>query len=337
MSLEPINEKHKAQIVAGTSGRIKGHRFEKQISEEFSKIDLTNFDYALPNSENKIFKGNPAILLLKYISRDKKKRIIEVKSHWLGGLATANQGDKILNENGEAITGSKSDILLDITFEDSTKDRIGISIKACSDNAQMALTTCSVFCEMLREQDIDVSKNAEIGLKMFCGEDGFRPLDNYVPYDTSNIPNDRKARPERWYWEELPNDVQREWRQIFTVNQFTITKMLLQCAKTYKTDSFKPTYVLHECSKHKDIDDCRVAILSIDELVLFSNLYDSFGLKPKKISKGTYKGIDLAIHQYPHFGFIQFQPIGNKQNFSELQFNLKSNYYKTFTELICNK
>ncbi len=42
----------------------------------------------------------------------------------------------------------------------------------------------------------------------------------------------------------------------------------------------------------------------------------------------------MAIHQYPHFGFIQFQPIGNQQNFSELQFNLKAKYYNKFKSLL---
>lgn len=73
--------------------------------------------------------------------------------------------------------------------------------------------------------------------------------------------------------------------------------------------------------------------MSMEEFAEYSRLFDSFGIKKQSIRKGRYKGIDLAIHQYPHFGFIQFQPIGNKQNFSELQFNIKANYYKTFTKL----
>lgn len=36
---------------------------------------------------------------------------------------------------------------------------------------------------------------------------------------------------------------------IFTENQLKITIMLLQCARTYKTDNYKPTYILHECEK----------------------------------------------------------------------------------------
>ena len=73
--------------------------------------------------------------------------------------------------------------------------------------------------------------------------------------------------------------------------------------------------------------------MTMDEFAEYSRLYDTFGLKGKKVSKGKYKGIDLVERMYPHFGFLQFQPIGNKQNFSELQFNLKSNYYKTFKKL----
>ena len=257
-----------------------------------------------------------------------------MNAYWLGGLATARAGDNILNENGEKITGSKSDILMDVEYEDGTNEKIGVSAKACSNNAQMALTTVSVFCGMLRENGIDVSDDAEIGLKMFCGEVGYRPIDGYVPKDMSNVPQDRKARQDRWFWEELSDQVKQEWENIFTENQLKITMMLLQCARTYKTDSYKPTYILHECEKHSDINDCKVAVMSVEEFATYSQLFDSFGIKGKRILKGSYKGIDMAIHQYPHFGFIQFQPIGNQQNFSELQFNLKSKYYNKFKALL---
>lgn len=334
MALKPKSEGHLFQIEAGTEGRLQGHKFEEIVTEELNDIDFMLGDTFIECVNPNVYHGNPADALVSHISKDKGKQINRLNAYWLGGLATAGVGADILNENGEKITGSKSDILIDVEYDDGTNEKIGISAKACSNNAQMALTTVSVFCGMLRENGIDVSEDAEVGLKMFCGEVGYRPIDGYTPQDMSNVPSDRKARPDRWFWEELPNQVKQEWEKIFTENQLKITIMLLQCAKNYKTDSYKPTYILHECEKHRDIDDCKVAVMSVEEFAIYSQLFDSFGIKEKRISKGSYKGIDMAIHQYPHFGFIQFQPIGNQQNFSELQFNLKSKYYNKFKALL---
>lgn len=334
MALKPKSEGHLFQIEAGTEGRLQGHKFEEIVTEELNDIDFMLGDTFIECVNPNVYHGNPADALVSHISKDKGKQINRLNAYWLGGLATAGVGADILNENGEKITGSKSDILIDVEYDDGTNEKIGISAKACSNNAQMALTTVSVFCGMLRENGIDVSEDAEVGLKMFCGEVGYRPIDGYTPQDMSNVPSDRKARPDRWFWEELSNQVKQEWEKIFTENQLKITIMLLQCAKNYKTDSYKPTYILHECEKHRDIDDCKVAVMSVEEFAIYSQVFDSFGIKEKRISKGSYKGIDMAIHQYPHFGFIQFQPIGNQQNFSELQFNLKSKYYNKFKALL---
>ncbi len=210
-----------------------------------------------------IYRGNPALALIKHISKDKGRQICRVKAYWLGGLATAGVGAAIYNENGERITGSKSDILIDAVYSDGGNEKIGVSVKACSNNAQLALTTASVFCEMLRDSGIYVSEEAEKGLKMFCGERGYRPMDGYIPVDTKNIPCNRMARPERWYWEELSDAVKKEWETILTVHQIKITMMLLQCARTYKTDSYRPDYILHECKRHVEIDDCEAAVMSV--------------------------------------------------------------------------
>ncbi len=334
MALDPKNEGHLFQIEAGAEGRLKGHKFEEIVTEELKKLDFMSGNTFIECIQPNVYQGNPANALVSHISQDKGKQINRLNAYWLGGLATAGAGANILNENGEKITGSKSDILIDVEYEDGTNEKIGVSAKACSNNAQMALTTATVFCGMLREIGIAVSEDAEIGLKMFCGEVGYRPMDGFVPKDLSNIPHDRKARSDRWFWEELSDQVKQEWEEVFNKNQLQITMMLLQCARTYKTDSYKPAYILHECQKHSNIDDCRVAVMSVEEFAVYSQLFDSFGIKGKRISKGSYKGIDMAIHQYPHFGFIQFQPIGNQQNFSELQFNLKSKYYNKFKSLL---
>lgn len=337
MALDPKSEGHLFQIEAGTAGRLKGHEFEKNVTEELNKIDFMSGNTIIESVDANIYQGNPAHALVSHISQDKGKQINRLNAYWLGGLATAGTGANILNENGEKITGSKSDILMDVEYEDGDKERIGISAKACSNNAQLALTTVSAFCGMLKENGMHISENAEIGLKMFCGEVGYRPIDGYVPKHMTKDLRDRKARPDRWFWEELSEQVKQEWKEFFAENQLKITMMLLQCAKTYKTDSYKPTYIIHECEKHDDINNCKVAVMSVEEFATYSQLFDSFGVKEKRISKGSYKEIDLAIHEYPYFGFIQFQPIGNQQNFSELQFNLKSKYYNKFRELLDKK
>lgn len=331
MTLEPIDKQHLSQIEAGTKGRLHGHKFEEIVTNELNKIDFYYNNIVIEYIKPNIYRGNPANALVSYISQDKGKQIRRLQAHWLGGLATSRSGANILNERGEKIQGSKSDILIEVEYTDGINEEIGISVKASSNNAQIALTTVSAFCEMLRENGIYVSKDAEIGLKMFCGEIGYRPK------DTSNVSCNRKARPERWYWEELSDSVKKEWKRILSDNQVKITMLLLQCARTYKTDSYRPTYILHECESHIDIDDCKVVVISVKELAEYSQLFDSFGVKEQTVRKGSYKGIDLAKHQYPHFGFIQFQPIGNRQNFSELQFNLKAKYYNMFQKLIDKK
>lgn len=333
MALRAENKQHGKQIEAGRRGRLQGHHFEEELTDELNRLDLESIDSCISLNSSNVYKGNPAAALIEHISMDKEKKIDRLKAYWLGGLATSGEGDEIKNEAGEIITGSKSDVVIDVTYSDGKKESIGISVKSCSNNAQVALTTTTKFCDMLRSNGIDVSAEAEVGMKMFCGENGYSPQDGYMPEDDSNIPIPRYARPERWYWEELSTSAQEEWEKIFTTYQDLITILILQQARAYKTDSFKPMYIVHECSTHNNILDCEVAIMSMNEIAEYSRWYDSFGIKQQPIYKGRYKGIDLAIHKYPHFGFIQFQPIGNKQNFSELQFNLKAKYYKLFDEL----
>ena len=333
MALQARDEIHANQISAGTQGRIKGHQFEAEVTKELNELDLSQIDYLVSMTKANIYEGNPAAALIEHISKDKNKQISRLKAYWLGGLATAGEGAELKNDAGEVITGSKSDVVMDLEYSDGEKDCVGVSVKSCKNNAQLALTTSNAFCEMLRSNDIEVSNEAEVGLKMFCGENGYSPKDGYEPSDKTNIPNPRNARPERWYWEELATPIQKEWASLLSTYQDEITILLLQKANAYKTDKFKPTYILHECVPHTDIQNCHMAVLSMNEFAAYSRKFDSFGLKSKRVSKGRYKGIDLAEHQYPHFGFIQFQPIGNKQNFSELQFNLKSNYYNKFENL----
>lgn len=331
MALKAINKRHAKQITAGTEGRLKGHEFENAVAHEINRLhDITVTSFSKTDNPH-IFCGNPATILINYIGNHRNATILQCKAHWLGGLATAHQGENIINSRGDIITGSKSDILLELTFSNEKIEMVGVSIKSCKNNAQLALMTATSFCNMLRSYGISVSGDAEIGLKMFCGDEGYSPQSGYMPNDMSNIPINRTARPERWFWEELPTSAQKEWENILNTHQIQITKLLLQKAITYKTDDYPPMFVLHECNKHSSINNCTVAVFSIHELAMYSQKYDRFGIKEQSIKKGKYKDIDLAVHKYPHFGFIQFQPIGNKQNFSELQFNLKSKYYKKIT------
>ena len=334
MALNAKNKNHANQIDAGIKGRIKGHSFENSVTKEINRLQYFScLNFNTTNNPH-IFYGNPANILISYICNNRNTTALSCKAYWLGGLATANVGEHIVNSRGEIVTGSKSDILLEITYVNGDSERIGVSVKSCKNNAQLALMTAASFCNMLRNYGITVSLDAEIGLKMFCGVDEYSPKSGYIPKDVSNIPENRTARLERWFWEELSTPVQNEWKYIFNSNQIEITKMLLQKANAYKTDDYPPMFVLHECIKHESMNECTTAVLSIDELASYSNKYDGFGIKEQTIKKGKYKGVDLAVHHYPHFGFIQFQPIGNKQNFSELQFNLKSKYYNKIPHLI---
>lgn len=334
MALKAKDVKHENQIYAGTKGRLKGHQFERDVVEAINSLkNISSLKFINTNNPH-VFYGNPACILIKYIENNKNRVVSNCYAYWLGGLATANMGERIVNSKGEIVTGSKSDILLDLTYDNKEFERIGVSVKSCKNNAQLALMTAGSFCNMLRISGISVSADAEIGLRMFCGDDGYSPQSGYLPEDTSNIPSDRTARPDRWFWEEIPSLAQIEWENVLSSNQIEITKMLLQKANAYKTDDYPPMFVLHECNKHESMNKCTVAVFSTDELTTYSKKYDGFGIKERRITKGKYKNIDLAKHQYPHFGFVQFQPIGNAQNFSELQFNLKSKYYKKIPNLI---
>lgn len=201
MALYVNDKRRKQQIEAGTKGRLKGHQFEEDVTNELNNLRLGEFDYSINLKTPNVYQGNPAVALVEHISKDKKQQIVQLKAYWLGGLATAGAGAELKNEDGEIITGSKSDVVVDVTYSGGVRESIGVSVKSCGNNAQVALTTSTTFCEMLRANNIPVSEEAEIGLKMFCGESGYSPKDGYIPADVSNIPSPRGARPERWYWE----------------------------------------------------------------------------------------------------------------------------------------
>ncbi len=320
MALTPTDAKHLAQILAGTTGRNYGHTFEKTLSEIINEFDL-KIDLMTDFPEGNLVVGNPAKTLINYIVKSKKlKKVEAVKAWWLGGLATSGLGDEVLDDKGVAVRKSKSDILVEIKHESGIY-KTGVSVKTCNKtsptNDQIYFTTASAFCSLLRVNGVDVSKEAEIALKMFCGDAGYRPLDN-------EINKERKSDPNRWFYEELPEKEKEELLKIFSDNQSEITRILLQ--KAYSNDPFPPQFLLHQTKSFNDYNDCEIAIFEMEKLIEFSKKYQGFWLKSYLIRKGTYRG-DVNAHFAPRFGFIQFQRGGQKQHPTQLQFNLEAGYF----------
>ncbi len=328
MALNAKNAKHAAQIIAGTTGRNLGHKFEEII------IDIINgIDWSIENIDNKlidnILVGNPAIELIKYIlNKEKITDIIVIKASWLGGLATSGLGHQVKDTKGNIITKSKSDIIIEIVSKDITKI-IGISVKSCNNvkptNAQLYFTTASAFSQFLRNNKILVSVDAENALKMFCGDVGFQPIDIMKTIKT------RKSDTRRYFWEELPAKGKQEWEDIFSKKQNEISKLLLQ--KAYKDDAFAPNYVMHKTKKSTSFEETEVAIYSVDELIKLSKKYAGFELKPYFIRKGSFKN-DKNEHLAPRFGIIQMQRGGQKQHPTQLQFNLQAGYFYKLATLV---
>lgn len=315
------NTKHAAQIEAGTSGRRKGHLFEKTLSAELNNIEISQD--LLPAVGGHLFTGTPSRNLIRYIlSKKKIKHARKVNSYWLGGLATSGEGDRLFGDDKKEIGKSKSDIAVEIETH-KEKILVGVSVKTCNKNKptndQIFFTTASAFCRLLRENGIPVSEIAEHGLKMFCGDAGWRPIDT-----DENIFQKRKSDPERWYFEELPIEAKNEWNRIFTDFQKEVTKVLLQ--KAYIGDPLPPDFLLHQTVYCSDINQCEVAIFSIEEIAELSTKHAGFETPQYFIRKGRFKG-DPNPHLAPRFGYIQFQRGGQKQHPTQLQFNLQAGYF----------
>lgn len=331
MALIPQNRKHHKQIIAGTIGRNKGHAFEKEISETINALSLERIcKLPLIAVDDVVFNGNPAILLLSYIFSDQAidcKKLSGLSAFWLGGLATSGKGDVLKLTNGENIKSSKSDILLRLKYIDGKTKDIGVSVKTCNNktptNDQLFFTTASAFCKLLRENNIEVSDIAERAMKMFCGDNGFRPIDMV---DVSK----RKSDPDRWFWEELPIKEKNELEKMFSEKQNNISEVLLK--KAYPNDPFPPDYVFHQTRKFENIDQVEAAIFSISRLLKLSKKYLGFDLRPYTVKKGRFRG-DPNIHMAPRFGIIQMQRGGQKQHPTQLQFNLKAGYFYHLKDL----
>lgn len=320
MALEPENERHAAQIQAGTTGRKRGHSFEATVADGINRIPMPYSRQAL--TAGCLFKGDPGWALLNFVFNDLDlPRVNLVSAVSAGALATAEEGARLLVVNGISVRRCKSDVILtlDVGGRAITK---GVSVKQCSNknptNAQLYFSTAVAFCQLLRRNNIPVSDSAVEAMRMFCGDSGFRPLDN--PPALRN----RRCDPNRWFWEELPAGARNELENVFTKQQDAITKLLLQ--KAYLDDPFAPEYLVHQTRGVKG-NEIEVAIFSIDGFVRLSREYAGFHTRPYRIKKGSHKDPPDVEHLAPRFGVVQFQRGGQKQHPTQLQFNLKAGYF----------
>lgn len=320
MALEPDNERHAAQIEAGTTGRKRGHSFESLVADGINRIPMP-FSRE-PVSTGCLFKGDPAKALLNFLLNELDiPRVVSVNAISAGALATAEEGAKVLVVNGVEVRRCKSDVILTLEADGKIITK-GVSVKQCSNknptNAQLYFSTATAFCQLLRNNGIQVSDRAVEAMRMFCGDEKFRPLDN-----PSALQN-RRCDPNRWFWEELPTAARKELEDVFTKQQDTITRLLLQ--KAYLADPFPPEYLVHQTrgAKGKEIE---VAIFSIDEFIRLSRQYAGFHTRPYRIKKGSHKDPPDVEHLAPRFGAVQFQRGGQKQHPTQLQFNLKAGYF----------
>lgn len=322
MPLDARDKIHAGQIAAGIAGRNRGHEFERVLAEQILELPSP-----LPEPwkiENKhLVWGDPGVELYRYIIREESVSGADlIGSYWLGGLATSGEGDCLFDQNGEAVKGSKSDILLKLRTRTGNKE-IGVSVKTCFNatptNAQLFCSTASAFCSLLRTNGIAVSQAAERALKMFCGDAGFQPMD-----EGRQAIRGRLATPERWFWEELDTTARNELENTLETRHADILTVLLQ--KAYPGDPYPPKYLMHVRHKAGAPDKVPLALYSVDELVRLSVSYKGFETRSYGVHKGRYKN-DPDTHLAPRFGIVQFQQLGNVQNRSQLQFNLQANYF----------
>ena len=320
MALEPVDEKHAAQILAGIDGRMLGHKFEERLTAAINKLGQRPFKPS--GNHAHVVDGIPAVELLAYICRDLGAILIDTaEAWWMGGLATSGEGDRTIPGTGLVFMRSKSDVILRLKIGGESR-LIGVGVKTCNakspTNAQLFFSTATAFSELLRRNGIKVSRVAEHAMKMFCGDTGFRPLDH--PENLSG----RLADTNRWFWEELPKAGRVQWESLLKNRQDDVTRALLRYA--YADDPLPPEYVLHQRHGTKDEDKTPLAIFSVDELIAKSRRFGSFSTKEYQVRKGTFKN-DPSTHLAPRFGFVQFQRGGQKQHPTQLQFNLKARYF----------
>lgn len=186
------------QIDAGTNGRKKGHSYENELS---SKINSAIMPYTKSSEACGIVrKGSPVnILLDKILNFLGWQKIDKVEAYATGKLATSETFDKEVLIEGKSITSAKSDVIL-VLHNSNEKRIIGVSVKQCNNktptNAQVFFTTATAFYNLVKSSGIPITENALKAMRQFCGDSGFRPLDDF---DCSQ----RDSTPERYFWEEM--------------------------------------------------------------------------------------------------------------------------------------
>lgn len=324
MALTPNSAKHALQIQAGISGRKTGHKYEVLLASKINQIKGHVLATPVPN---RLIYGNPEIeIVRKAVGVLGWKKCDKVEAIALGTLATADGGKQWLQVHGIVVKACKSDVLLTI-YKGKTMKTVGISVKQCNKenptNAQLYCSTATAFCDLLELNGIKISRNARTAMRQFCGDTGFRPMDNRA--DMKN----RVIDPSRFFWEEINRKGRVEFERIFSTYQNKITRLLLQ--KAYPNDPFVPELVLHKTKKIKKGPQ-EFALFSVDEIIFLSRKYSGFikklyadrkksrPMNERKLTKGI-------MHEAPRFGIIQFQRLGNKQNATQLQFNLEAGYF----------
>jgi hypothetical protein len=321
MALTPKDSKHALQILAGTTGRKIGHEFEFDLAE---LVNSAGNSIDSSDQITGVFTGNPALgLIKKCLNVCGWDRYDSIDAIPLGALATAEDGKKWLEVNDVKVKASKSDILLNI-YRNTDIKTIGVSVKKCSSakptNPQLFLSTARAFCNLLRRNNISVSEYAETAMRQFCGDEGFRPIDYPEQIRT------RRSNPVRFYWEEINTQGLIEWEALLKNKQDKITRLLLQ--KAYLDDPFSPEVIIQKTKKVLSGPE-EFAVYSIDELVTKSREHAGF-VKTLKTEVSKSKSYDVPIgvkHECPKFGIVQMQRFGNKQNPTQLQFNLQAGYF----------
>jgi hypothetical protein len=322
MPLIAIDEVHALQIQAGALGRKAGHQFEDDIAR---KINALKYPFIVEEQvDEHVFTGNPATLLLSYIGRKEKiKKIATAAAISTGALATSEEGKNWLLVNGLGVSRCKSDLVITLHAENGENRAVGVSTKQCNNktptNAQLYFTTARAFSNLLQLNGISISENAVFALRQFCGDQGFRPIDDPV------LNSGRTVDPRRYFWEEINTQGRAEWENIFSTHQDNVSRLLFQ--KAYLDDPFIPEYLLHKTKSAPALDQTEVAIYTIDELVALSRRYQGFNKKSYSVKKGSYKDPYGITHDAPRFGVIQMQRGGQKQHPEQLQFNLEAGYF----------
>lgn len=313
------------QINAGIKGRKKGHSYESVIA---NKLNNAEYPYAPKIKFPKhVVRGNvDDILLSKIANYLNWEKIYSAKTFCTGYLATSEVGTKEITINDHTISSTKSDIILELQNEFRETRYIGVSIKQCNNkkptNAQVFFSTARAFCDLLSENSIKISQSGIDAMRQFCGDPGFRPIDN------SDCKN-RISTPDRYFWEEINQEGRIELERIFTDYQDEITRLILQ--KGYHGDPFPPEIILHKTKKIEG--DEEFAIYSMDEFIDLSRKYSPFVFRKYRVTKGSCKEPVGIEHLAPRFGVIQMQRGGQKQHPTQLQFNLKAGYFYALDKL----